>query len=123
VIAPRTIPIQSKALSVVVHVAMRELSLHASALSDAEYELYTSSLRDLVWADDADGQAAISGHGDAYYEQLKIGIREVRGWMRGRYVHVAPTSIDEVCSLFGCSSWSFMLTYLRARFYDFFRRI
>jgi hypothetical protein len=88
---------------------MRELSLHASALSDAEYQLYTSSLQDLAWVDnlDADGQeGSTSGHGDAYYEQLEIGIREVRGWMRGRYMHVAPTSIDEVHFELEDSTWS-----------------
>jgi hypothetical protein len=73
---------------------MRRLNLHASALNDSEYELYTSSLTDL---DDTEEDAASTAHDDAYYERMKIGVREVRGWLRGRYSHVSPTSIDAVC--------------------------
>lgn len=77
---------------------MRQLSLHASALNDAEYELYTSCLRDLAWTDETDGEGSspTSGHDDAYFERIRIGVRELRGWMRGRYAHVAPASLDGV---------------------------
>jgi hypothetical protein len=74
---------------------MRRLNLHASALNDAEYELYTASLTDL---DDTEEEDATStAHDDAYYERMMIGVREVRGWLRGRYSHVSPASIDAVC--------------------------
>ncbi|KAF8056487.1 hypothetical protein FPV67DRAFT_1456628 [Lyophyllum atratum] len=76
---------------------MRPLTLHASALNDDEYDLYTTSLNDLAWADDTDsGQA----HDDAYYEQMKIGIREARGWLRGRYAHLPPGAIDSILRFF-----------------------
>lgn len=80
-------------------VRMRQLSLHASALNDAEYELYTSILQGLVWADDQENSSASpSGHDDAYYEQMRVGAREVRAWIRGRYAHIAPATIDGVSS-------------------------
>jgi hypothetical protein len=75
---------------------MRRLSLHASALNDAEYDLYTTSLSDL---DDSEQDAASTTHDDAYYERMKIGVREARGWIRGRYANVSPANIDSVCVL------------------------
>jgi hypothetical protein len=81
---------------------MRQLSLHASALNDAEYDLYTTSLTDL---DDSGEDSASTSkdatHDDAYYEGMKIGVREVRGWMRGRYANVSPANIDAVCLFLG----------------------
>ncbi|GLB39487.1 hypothetical protein LshimejAT787_0606490 [Lyophyllum shimeji] len=75
---------------------MRPLTLHASALNDDEYDLYTTSLNELVWADDKDTQA----HDDAYYEQIQVGVREARGWLRGRYVHLPPGVIDAILRFF-----------------------
>ena len=72
---------------------MRHLSLHASALNDAEYDLLSTSLTDL---DDSE-QSTTGTHDDAYYERMKIGVREARGWLRGRYSHVSPANIDAVC--------------------------
>ncbi|KAG6868083.1 hypothetical protein C0993_007760 [Termitomyces sp. T159_Od127] len=63
---------------------MRPLTLHASALSNEEYELYTAGLKDLD--DDLD----TATHDDTYYEGMQIGVREVRGWMRGKYAHLQP---------------------------------
>lgn len=75
--------------------------MHASALSDMEYELYTSSLRDLTLADEDPEQRGNSGQGDdAYYENMKIGVREARAWLRGRYSHVSVGVIDKVRSSF-----------------------
>jgi hypothetical protein len=63
--------------------------------------------RILHWRTIKRALAATPGHGDAYYEQLESGIREVRGWMRGPYTHVAPTSIDGVhFELEDSTSWS-----------------
>ncbi|KAF8166394.1 hypothetical protein BJ912DRAFT_1149906 [Pholiota molesta] len=45
---------------------MRRLALHASALSDGEYDLYTASLHDLSLTDEDDGKASKDGE-DAYF--------------------------------------------------------
>jgi len=74
---------------------MRRLNLHASALNDAEYDLYTSSLDDLAESN-VDSNLNRSCD-DAYYESLKVGIREARAWLRGRYSHVPVSDIDSVC--------------------------
>ncbi|KAG6812626.1 hypothetical protein H0H92_001845 [Tricholoma furcatifolium] len=50
---------------------MRPLTLHASALNDNEYELYTTSLRNL------NDDASTGAHDDAYYEAMRIGVREI----------------------------------------------
>lgn len=80
---------------------MRQLSLHASALNDEEYNIYTTSLTDL---DDSEQDPASTNknvtHDDAYYERMKIGVREVRGWMRGRYANVPPANIDAILRFF-----------------------
>lgn len=69
---------------------MRPLVLHASALSDAEYDLYTTSLRDIALTDD-DGNKE-----DAYFEKISVGVREARAWLRGRYSHIPAQVIDGV---------------------------
>lgn len=71
---------------------MRPLILHSCALNEAEYELFTTGLRNLT--DDALDTGPIRD--DAYYEQLTVGVREVRAWLRGRYSHVSLASIDNV---------------------------
>jgi hypothetical protein len=75
---------------------MRRLALHASALSDAEYDLYTASLHDLSLTDEDDGKASKDGE-DAYFENIVVGVREARAWLRGRYSHVPAPTIDGVC--------------------------
>ncbi|KAF7329294.1 hypothetical protein MKEN_00190400 [Mycena kentingensis (nom. inval.)] len=67
---------------------MRPLSLHSSALNDAEYTLFTDNLNSLLDADaeDPDAQA--------------LTMREVRAWMRGRYPGVPTPTIDAILSLF-----------------------
>lgn len=55
---------------------MRPLTVHGSVLNDEEYDLY-----DLALVDDSKGEEYDNG----YYERMSIGVREVRGWMRGRY--------------------------------------
>ncbi|KAF8160406.1 hypothetical protein BJ912DRAFT_1151036 [Pholiota molesta] len=78
---------------------MRRLALHASALSDAEYDLYTASLRDLSLTDEDDGKASKDGE-DAYFENIVVGVREARAWLRGRYSHVPAPTIDGILRLF-----------------------
>ncbi|KZP12229.1 hypothetical protein FIBSPDRAFT_870406 [Athelia psychrophila] len=75
---------------------MRQLSLHASALSNDEYELYTDSLNDLA---DAHADPNTS-YNDAYYEDLQVGVREARAWFRGRYSHIAVSDIDTILKFF-----------------------
>lgn len=69
----------------------RRLDLHASALSDSEYSLYTSILSDITLSNDPD-----IPHDDAYYNQQTVGVREARAWLRGRYSHVPASNIDLV---------------------------
>ena len=67
---------------------LRRLSLHPSALSDAEYALFTTSLADLADIDAAD--PAID------YEQITVSVREARAWLCGRYASLGSGVIDEV---------------------------
>ena len=78
---------------------MRQLALHASALNDAEYDYYTSSLADIA-ENDSDPNAA---HDDAHYERISIGVRETRAWLRGRYGQVPASTIDGILKFFSHS--------------------
>ncbi|KAF8624438.1 hypothetical protein AX17_007147 [Amanita inopinata Kibby_2008] len=87
---------------------MRQLSLHTSALNDAEYDLYTSSLNDIADENitpttDSAAHAAAATHDDAHYERMSVGIREARAWLRGRYSHVPAHSIDAILKFFSPS--------------------
>ncbi|TFY58143.1 hypothetical protein EVJ58_g6595 [Rhodofomes roseus] len=73
---------------------MRPLTLHSSALNDAEYAVYIACLRDLA-EDEPDMQAS-----DTFYENMKVGVREARAWLRGRYSSLAPGMIDSILRLF-----------------------
>ncbi|KDR77691.1 hypothetical protein GALMADRAFT_138757 [Galerina marginata CBS 339.88] len=84
---------------------MRRLALHASGLSDDEYELYTASLRDI--ADDSRSLGAGPGapgtaeaEDDTYFENMHVGVREARAWLRERYSTVSPSVIDGILKLF-----------------------
>ncbi|KAF8872263.1 hypothetical protein BD779DRAFT_348998 [Infundibulicybe gibba] len=70
---------------------MRPLSLHTSALSDAEYTLYTSSLADLTLTPNAPHEGE---------ENTRLGVREARAWLWGRYVQVPAPSIDQILRMF-----------------------
>lgn len=77
--------------------ASRRLSLHASALSDDEYQFYTTSLQSIVSVEGNDGGASESQDmDDAYYENMKTSVREARAWLRGRYSHLSSLIIDKV---------------------------
>lgn len=73
---------------------MRRLNLHASALSDVEYKLYTSALHDLT--ESTEDEASNHSSDDEYYERFTVGVREVRAWLRGRYSHIPASDIDSV---------------------------
>jgi len=75
----------------------RRLSLHASALSDDEYQFYTTSLLSIVSVEDEGGVSKSHDIGDdAYFEKMNINVRETRAWMRGRYSHLSSLVIDKV---------------------------
>ncbi|KAF5364914.1 hypothetical protein D9758_008169 [Tetrapyrgos nigripes] len=91
----------------------RRLDLHASALNDAEYQLYTTSLADITLADEGNEpqngsnsnwngkkQETNQCHDDAYYDRLTLSVREARAWFRGRYSHVAAGTIDTILRFF-----------------------
>lgn len=66
----------------------RPLTLHVSALSDAEYSSYTASLAELL--------SPVTPNMD--WENVKLSVREARGWIRGRYgASVDGAVIDQVC--------------------------
>ncbi|KAJ7776190.1 hypothetical protein B0H16DRAFT_1002910 [Mycena metata] len=67
---------------------MRPLSLHSSALNDAEYTLFTENLASLLDSDSDDPEAQT------------LTIRETRAWMRGRYPGIPATTIDRILALF-----------------------
>ncbi|KAF7771851.1 hypothetical protein Agabi119p4_6162 [Agaricus bisporus var. burnettii] len=75
---------------------MRRLTLHTSALNDAEYDLYTSSIQDLALVD----SNLSNGRDDTFYEQISLGVREVRAWLRGRYQDTPVNTIDAILKLF-----------------------
>ena len=81
---------------------LRRLSLHASALSDSEYQLYTTSLLSIVSVEDDGGVSQSQSHNmdDAYYENMNINVRETRAWLRGRYSHLPSLIIDKVSPWF-----------------------
>lgn len=81
-------------LTCTLSVAMRLLTLHASALNDAEYDLYTTSLRDLVDSEDDPNDNVTFD--DAHYERFKITVREARAWLRGRYNDMPVHEIDSI---------------------------
>lgn len=78
---------------------MRPLTLHVSALSDSEYDLYTASLNDLT-TDSTDSNANLPRpalvRNDARYERTSVGVREARAWLRGRYSGLPASDIDAV---------------------------
>ena len=67
----------------------RPLTLHVSALNDAEFTTYTSSIHDIV---DYNPQHAHTPD----YDKLAVGVREARAWLRGRYSSIAPNTLDTV---------------------------
>ena len=75
---------------------MRPLTLHVSALSDYEYDLYTASLNDLATDTNTDFTYTTPVRDDAHYERTSVGVREVRAWLRGRYSNLPASDIDSV---------------------------
>ena len=74
--------------------------LHISALSDEEYLVYTSALRDVLDIDQADAKLGKYGEEEELLEGMEVGVREVRAWMKGRYRDVQGADIDKVSKAF-----------------------
>ncbi|KAI0634660.1 hypothetical protein C8Q77DRAFT_1103458 [Trametes polyzona] len=72
----------------------RPLTLHVSALNDAEFTTYTSSIHDIVDYDPDHAAPTLD------YEKLTVGVREARAWLRGRYPTIAPSTLDTILRLF-----------------------
>jgi hypothetical protein len=70
--------------------SLRRLSLHPSALSDAEHALFTASLADLVDVDPTSNDATD-------WDRISVTVREARAWICGRYASLGTGTIDEVC--------------------------
>jgi hypothetical protein len=81
--------------------SQRRLALHASALSDVEYAVYTASLKDLVLGDSDAHQD--QGEDDEYFARMQMGVREARAWLRGRYADVPVQTIDAILRFFSPS--------------------
>lgn len=78
----------------------RSLFLHVSALSDSEYSSYLHDLRDILdepHKDDAPVQSSLS---DEQLEYQRVGTREVRAWLKGRFRDISSSDIDKVLKLF-----------------------
>jgi hypothetical protein len=71
----------------------RPLLLHTSALNEAEYDLYTASIRDLI---DAKDDERTQCDDDKNLDAMTVGVREVRAWLRGRYPDVPISDIESV---------------------------
>ncbi|KAI0052003.1 hypothetical protein FA95DRAFT_1553977 [Auriscalpium vulgare] len=76
---------------------MRSLTLHVSALNDDEYDLFTSSLTDLVGPDEPLTQ-------DAHFEKVSVSVREARAWLRGRYADLQVNVVDEILRMVASGS-------------------
>ncbi|KAJ7939449.1 hypothetical protein B0H13DRAFT_2648518 [Mycena leptocephala] len=71
----------------------RRLSLHPSALSDAEYSLFTASLAGFADLDPNDNTGID-------WQQISVSVREARAWLCGRYASLGPGIVDEILRLF-----------------------
>lgn len=81
--------VNKKSLSYSILPPMRGKSLHPSALSPFEYQLFYSALEDL--------EPKIGDYqDDVVYTKLTVITRDVRAWLRGRYLHIQASSIDLV---------------------------
>lgn len=75
---------------------LRKLALHASALSDAEYTIYTTSIKEISLGDGNCAAGSRQDEDDGYFAQMQMGVREARGWLQGRYSSVSSVVIDNV---------------------------
>jgi hypothetical protein len=75
----------------------RRLSLHPSALSDAEHALFTASLADLADVDSTSNDNIVMD-----WNRISVRVREARAWLCGRYASLGTGTIDEVRFLSLC---------------------
>ena len=71
---------------------MRSLTLHVSALNDAEYDYFTTSFSDLL-----DNPQAFPSD-DSKYDSAIVSTREARAWLRGRYSSVSLPDLNTILS-------------------------
>lgn len=76
----------------------RPLTLHSSALSDAEHDLYTESLKDIL--SPLPTQDSLESD-QRFFEHATVGVREARAWIRGRYSTVSNEQVDGILALLG----------------------
>ncbi|KAJ7936901.1 hypothetical protein B0H13DRAFT_2430874 [Mycena leptocephala] len=77
----------------------RRLSLHPSALSDAEHALFTASLADLADVDSTSNDNIVMD-----WNRISVRVREARAWLCGRYASLGTGTIDEILRLFPAST-------------------
>lgn len=78
----------------------RRLYLRLSALSNDEYEVFFSALKDILDVQDASGDSKTVDEAEEHaLECREVSSREVRAWMKGRFHSVDPNDIDKVCSM------------------------
>jgi hypothetical protein len=78
---------------------MRPLTLHVSALTDNEYDLYTRLFIELADDCDVDPRTINKPRSNNFFEHSTVGVREARAFLRGRYTDLSPSTVDSVCTM------------------------
>ncbi|KAF8891465.1 hypothetical protein CPB84DRAFT_1784176 [Gymnopilus junonius] len=78
---------------------MRKLSIPLASLGDAEYELYTASLKSLSHSHE-EQHATANDDSDEYLDTLTFSMYEARRWFSGRFPHISSTITNEVLAMF-----------------------
>lgn len=91
-----------------IDAAHRPLTLHVSALSNEEFELFTHSLEELATLDygGIGSRRALLEHN---YERLSFNCCDVRAWLKGRYLGMTIEKIDAVSHLYSLRSALLMM--------------
>ncbi|KAF8160405.1 hypothetical protein BJ912DRAFT_1008161 [Pholiota molesta] len=79
---------------------MRPLELSCSALSNAEFGLYITSLHSIVRDAGDDMEEYSDGEGGFYEDDMVISLRGIRDWLRENYDHVPITAINQILRMF-----------------------
>lgn len=77
----------------------RRLFLRLSALSDEEYAIGLEALKDVLDIEDADEGAdkkTLTEQEELAMEGREVSLKEVRGWMKGRFRDVKSGDVDKV---------------------------
>ncbi|KAF8166390.1 hypothetical protein BJ912DRAFT_1002667 [Pholiota molesta] len=79
---------------------MRPLELSPSALSNSEFDLYTTSLHSAVRDSGDDMREYSDGEGGFYYDDVAIGKGSIRNWLRDNYDHVPVAAMYKILRMF-----------------------